>query len=80
VLVIGTDANASGGVRAKHDNPFSVGRDQVRGPFDTHENNAASGRELCSLRGANMNCVFPGHIFSTRDIQRGKTLVALAST
>ncbi len=60
VLVIGTDANASAGVRAKHDDPFAVGRDQVRGPFgETHENNA--GRELCSMLGANELCLPTTH-------------------
>ena len=56
VLIIGTDANASPGVRKKHDDPFAPGRDKVRGPFGmVHENNA--GQDLCSILGTNELCL-----------------------
>ena len=51
-----SDANASPGVRKKHDDPFAPGRDKVRGPFGmVHENNA--GQDLCSILGTNELCL-----------------------
>jgi hypothetical protein len=56
ILVIGTDANASPGVRSVQDDPFAAGRDKVRGPFGMpHENKA--GKELCTLLGVNELCL-----------------------
>lgn len=56
VLVVSMDANASPGVRSRHDDPHAAGRDQVRGPHGTpHENTA--GRELCTLLGLNELCL-----------------------
>jgi exonuclease III len=56
VLVIGTDANASPGIRSKHDNKYEAGRDQVRGPFGANYQNKA-GRELINLLGRNELCL-----------------------
>jgi hypothetical protein len=56
VLIVGTDANASCGVRSKHDNEYEPGRDQVRGPFGALYQNRA-GKELCALLAINQLCL-----------------------
>jgi hypothetical protein len=56
ILVIGTDANASAGVRSAHDDPYAPGRDRVRGPFGMEYQNAA-GRELCTFLGTQECCL-----------------------
>ncbi len=56
VIVVSMDANASPGVRSRHDDPHAAGWDQVRGPHGmSHENTA--GRELCTLLGLNELCL-----------------------
>jgi hypothetical protein len=56
ILVISMDANASPGVRSRHDDAHVPGRDQVRGPYGMpHENGA--GKELCTLLGLNELCL-----------------------
>jgi hypothetical protein len=55
-LVLGTDANALAGRRSKDDDPFSPGRDKVRGPFGVPYQNKA-GKELCTLLGINELCL-----------------------
>ena len=55
-LVIGADTNSSVGTRDKFDDPFSPGRDQVRGIFGMPHQNKA-GRELTDLLGINELCL-----------------------
>jgi hypothetical protein len=68
VLIIGTDANASCGIRGKHDNKYEPGRDQVRGPFGALYQNKA-GKELCAFLAIHQLCLpttyFQKHAYET---------------
>jgi hypothetical protein len=64
ILIVGTDANASCGVRADTDDPFNYDRDQVRGKYGIkHENKA--GKRLVALLSANNLCL-PSTYFKHR--------------
>jgi hypothetical protein len=64
LLVIGTDANASVGIRSQQDDRFSGDRDNVRGPFGkVYENKA--GQELRCFLGINELCL-PNTFFRKR--------------
>jgi hypothetical protein len=56
ILVMGTDANASVGVRHSDNDSYKAGRDQVRGPFGIKHQNKA-GREMLSILGVNQLCL-----------------------
>lgn len=65
VLVIGTDANASPGIRCRHDDPQAEDRDKVLGPFgNPHQNKA--GQQLHSFLGINSLCL-PTTFFRKKD-------------
>ena len=55
VFILGTDTNASLGVRSVHDDGLGVDRDRVRGPFGIGAENEA-GRNLHTLLGLNGLC------------------------
>jgi hypothetical protein len=64
ILVEGTDANASLGVRDRHDKNEAIGRDRVMGRYGIPHVNAA-GRKLLQMLGIHELCVPTSYFWET---------------